>query len=50
MSVLKYVIEFIMKRPVIRILLRITGSDKGDEDYPVKTGIWSYRMYLIRND
>ena len=27
-----------MKRPVIRILLRITGSDKGDEDHPVKQG------------
>ena len=39
-----------MKRAVIRILLRITGSDKVDEDQPVKTGTWSYRMYLIRND
>ena len=39
-----------MKRPVIRILLRITGSEKGDEDHRVKTGIWSYIMYLIRND
>ena len=39
-----------MKRPVIRILLRITGSEKEDKDHPVKTGIWSYRMYLIRKD
>ena len=44
------VIVIIMKRPVIIILMRITGSEKGDEYHPVKTGIWSYRMYLIRND
>ena len=39
-----------MKLPVIRFLLKITGSEKGDEDHHVKTGIWSYRMYLIGND
>ena len=38
-----------MKLSVIRFLLKITGSEKGDEDHCVKTGIWSYRMYLIGN-
>ena len=39
-----------MKRPAIMILLRITGSEKGDDDHPVKTGIWSYRIYITKND
>ena len=39
-----------MKLPVIRFLLKITMSGKGDEDQCVKTGIWSYRMCLIGND
>ena len=25
-------------------------SEKGDEDHCVKSGIWSYRMYFIRNN
>ena len=39
-----------MKLSVIRFLLKITGSEKGDEDHYVKTGIWSYIIYLIGND
>ena len=39
-----------MKLPVIRFLLKITGSEKGDEDHCVKTGIWSYSVYLIIDD
>ena len=39
-----------MKLPVIKFFLKITRSEKGDENHCVKTGIWSYRMYLIRNN
>ena len=39
-----------MKLSVIRFLLKITGSEKGDEDHCVKTGIWSYIISFIGND
>ena len=43
-------LSLFMKLPVIRFLLKITISEKGDEDHCVKTRIWSYRMCLIGND
>ena len=39
-----------MTLPVIRFLLKVTGSEKGDEDHCLKTGICSYSVYLIIDD
>ena len=50
MSVLKYVIEFINEAICDEDFAEDNRIEKGDEDHRVKRGIWSYRMYLIRND
>ena len=49
MGVFEPVIEFINEAACNKDFAE-DNWDKGDEDHRVKTGIWSYRMYLIRND
>ena len=49
MGVIEYAIEFIYEA-TCRFLYKITGSEKRDEDHCVKTGIWSFIIYLIGND
>ena len=49
MGALEHVIELI-KAACDKDFAEVNWIGKGDEDHRVKTGIWSYRMYLIRND
>ena len=47
MSVLKYVIEFINEAACNKDFAEDNWIGKGGEDHCVKTGIWSYRMYIM---
>ena len=49
MGVLEHVIELI-KAACDNDFAEVNWIGKGGQGSPRETGIWSYRMYLIRND